>query len=63
MRGEGVKGVVGWQRKLMCIAIWRLPVVILNESAGEVKDLCFGNESSFAAAQDDNPKGISATFY
>ncbi len=28
-------------------------VVILNEPAGNVKDLCFENERSFAAAQDD----------
>ena len=40
-----------------------LPVVILNEPAGEVKDLCFGNERSFAAAQDDNPGGYCAYLY
>jgi MFS family permease len=33
-----------------------LPVVILNEPAGDVKDLCFGNKRSFAAAQDDKPE-------
>jgi hypothetical protein len=28
----------------------------LSKPAGAAKDLCFGNERSFAAAQDDNPK-------
>ena len=32
-------------------------VVIPSEPAGDTKDLCFGNERSFAAAQDDKPSG------
>ena len=42
---------------------WPEQHVILSEPAGRAKDLCFGNERSFAAAQDDNPKDGKLYFY